>query len=280
MIWLYALVACVCYAVAVGLCCLWWLPLLQRFSQQWIEHHLNKLDSIALPEARIRHGLFLLELVVIPSIIFLGFKFIGIALSLTLLGIFLHMRALVLEWVIECRERLLNRQVLGFTTGVLSMARGGLGLSSSVQVLASESDMPLQRYLRQVSTDFNHGRPFSEALDAARESLRLGSFSLLVSSINCAHERGSSIEAALAGVQESLEHRDHADRQLRSKTANARMTLLILAVMPIVFLAIFSLQPSWLRQIFEAELGKKLLAVSLASMYIGCAWARKLLILK
>ena len=163
----------------------------------------------------------------------------------------------------------------------MGLTRGGLSLAQAFDTIAQETPKPLGRQVTRIANEHRRGRPLVDAIDAVREQLRIDAFSLLVTSIACALKQGASLESSLLGVQESLEHRDHAERQLYAKTSNARMTILILSgTTPAFFLMFWFMTPDTTLLIFKTEAGKKLVAVILLLMYVGIAWSRKLLNLK
>jgi len=270
--------ACAC---SVWFAWRWYLPLIRRVSQTSIDSLLARTGEIGFDEHLFRTRMFAIEAVLLVGLVWLGWGYTGFVLGMTLLAIGYHLRGIILAWIIESRERLLRRQTLSLTTGLQGLVRGGLGLAQSIDALARETPLPLGMQLARVANDYRRGRPLIEALNAVRSSLRLDAFSLLVTSINCALKQGSSLEASLGGVQESLEHRDHAERQLSAKTSSARATILILSLTPPGFFAMFWLmQPDSMPLIFHTDNGKMMMAAILGLMYTGVAWAKRLLTIK
>jgi len=275
------LMAAVCYSSAVFLACQWYVPLIRNAFQKPIERQILRATEIGFVEDNLRNTTFALEVLSIIVLSWLAYVYMGFVLSLAVFAIVLHLRSLIFSWMIESRERLLRSQTLGFTTGIMGLTRGGLNLSQAFETIATETAKPLGNLVIRIANDHRRGRPLAEAIDAVRVQLRLDSFSLLVTSITCALKQGSSLEASLLGVQESLEHRDHAERLLYSKTSSARATILILSgTTPGFFLLFWFMMPNSINLIFQTEAGKKLVAAVLLLMYGGIAWSRQLLNIK
>lgn len=269
--------ASVCIALAVGFASRWHLPRLQAWWQKPLEPLLRQAAQLGFHDQHLRAVCFLIDSAVIVALVWLTLRYTGAVLGCSLGAIYFHLRLLILAWLIEKRQRILRSQVLGFSTGLQGLMQGGLGLAAAVETLARQTPAPLGVQIRRVAIEFRHGRPLAEALNAARQTLRLDAFALLITSITCALRQGASLELSLAGVQETLEHRDHADRQMRAKTASQRTTILILACMPVLFFAMFWLMMSESMQLlFTLPLGRTILASILALMYMGAAWARRL----
>lgn len=273
--------ACVSVAICVWLFWIWCIPVLRSAIQKPIEPLLVRAGNIGFNERQFRKRLFIGESLVVGFLIWSTLAYMGLILGFTVMAIVYHLRALILAWVIETRERMLRSQTLSFTTALQGLVQGGMTLAPAVEALARETPAPLGKQVSRVSTEFRRGRPLMESLSEVRETLRLDAFSLLVTSIVCALKQGASLQASLAGVQEALEHRDHAERQMRAKTSGARSTILILACTPPGFFIMFWLMMSGSMQlIFTTDHGKLMLAGILGLMYIGIAWARRLLMLK
>jgi tight adherence protein B len=267
-------IAVVC-AVLFGV--LWYTPLLRGLSQRPIEHLLKRAGCIGFDEQQLRTRLFLLEAAALGGLTWATWNHLGIVLGLTVFAVGYHLRALALEWVVHSRERLLRSQTLSITSALQGLVQGGMGLAPAVELLARQTPAPLGLEIRRIAIEFKHGRPLMDAVGDVREKLQLDAFSLLVTSIICALKQGSALNASLAGVQEALEHRDYAERQMRSKTSAARSTIIILACTPPGFFILFGLMmPGSMTQMFTSMYGHWMLAGILGLLYVGVAWARKL----
>lgn len=270
-------------SVAMGFWLFWFwcIPVLRSAFQKPVEPLLVRAGNIGFNERLLRKRLFVGEAIVVGVLIWATLVYVGWILGFTLMCIAYHLRGLVLALVIETRERRLRSQTLSLTTALQGLVQGGMTLAPAVETLARETPAPLGTQINRISTEFRRGRPLMESLSEARETLRLDAFSLLVTSIVCALKQGASLQASLAGVQEALEHRDHSERQMRAKTSGARSTILILACTPPAFFVMFWFMMSGSMQlVFTTDYGKWLLAGILGLMYVGIAWARRLLVLK
>lgn len=267
-----------CAATAAFLAYWWYLPMIRSALQKPIERSLKRSGEIGFDENHFRNVSFAFEVVVIGGILWGGYAYMETVLALTVLGISFHLRTLVFEWIVETRERLLQSQTLAFTASLTRLTSTGLNLSQALETVAIEIPLPLGRQVQRIAMEHRHGLPLAESIDTVRTQLRLDSFSLLVTSITCALKQGASLEASLAGVQESLKNRADSERQLFAKTSNARSTILILAcTTPGFFLMFWLMMPESMGIIFQTSTGQKMLAAILVLLYSGIAWSRKLL---
>ncbi len=265
-------------ALGVWLSWQWWLPMLQQVSQRLINESLVRLGEIGFNEQKVRFRLFLFEAALMVVIGVGYWQYMGIVLTLVVVGIYFHVRSLVLCFFIDRRERLLRRQTLSLTVGLHGLTQSGLSLPQAIVQITSQTPAPLGWQMQKVASNYRLGRPLSESISEVRSKLRLDAFSLLVTSITCSLKQGTPLGQALMGVQEALEHRDQVERQLSAKTSSARASILILAVSPLFFLLLFAVwQPDFLELLFNRASGKLLLALFLCLLYGGIAWGRSLL---
>jgi len=270
-----------CVALASYFACLWYIPSIRNSLQKPIEASLLRAGKIGFDSENIRNVTFAIEVLTMLFLLWASYVYMGVVLGATLFAISIHFRTLILAWIIETRERLLRVQTLSFTVGLMGLTRGGLSLSQAFDKISSDTPKPLGIQVQRIAMEHRRGRPLAEAIDAVRAELCLDSFSLLVTSITCALKQGSSLEASLAGVQDSLEHRAAAERQLFAKTSSARATILILSgTTPGFFLLFWLMMPDSMDIIFLTAAGKKMMAAILVLLYSGIAWSRHLLNIK
>jgi tight adherence protein B len=265
------------FALALWFAWRWYIPFVQRISQRPIASQLIRARELGIDANKLGVFLFVLESFALAVLIWGTFAYAGLILGGTLIAIAYHIRSLALSMILERRERVLRQQTLSFATGLSGLVRGGLGLVPAIDTLIRETPAPLGTEIGKIIRDYHRGRPLIESIDAVRSSLRLDSFSLLTTSITCSQKQGAPLSQSLAGVQEALEHRDQAERQLTAKTSNARRTILILACTPPGFFLLFWwMQPDAMQLVFSTAEGRRMLAAIIALMYVGIAWAKHL----
>lgn len=270
--------ASISLSVALWLVWRWWLPMIRQTSQRLIDDSLVRMGELGFNEPKLRFGLFLFEASLFLVMGVGYWKYMGLILTIVVVGIYFHLRSLVLTYSIDRRERLLRRQTLSLTAGLHGLTQSGLSLPQAILQIASQTPAPLGKQMQRVASNYRLGRPLNESISEVRSKLRLDAFSLLVTSITCSLKQGTPLGQSLMGVQEALEHRDQVERQLYAKTASARTSILILAVSPLFFLLLFAVwQPDFIELLFNRSSGKVLLALFLSLLYGGVAWGRNLL---
>ena len=112
--------------------------------------------------------------------------------------------------------------------------RCGQGLLQSLSVAAGEVEGPLGEAIGNALKQFAAGVPLSQALRAAEQGLRNRDFGQVVRAIEVFQETGGDVSEALAQVAKAARERDDMRATLSSRTADAQVSAVIVAVMPFV----------------------------------------------
>lgn len=270
-----------CTAIAGYFTWTCYVPILRAACQVPVYNRIKRMREIGFQELLVRELLFIVELSAIVILVVLACSYFTLGLGIVIAFILFNLRNLVLDWIIDRRENLLRSQTLRFASELLSLARTGLNLSQALHEVTLTLPDPMRSILTKAVNDYSMGRPLIDSLNAVRQTTRLDSLSLLITSLVCSHTHGSSLENTLLGTQESLEHHDSISRQIRAKTSNSRMTILILALTPPGFIVMFWLMmPESIDLFFFTTAGKNMLACIALLMYGGISWSKSMLLSK
>lgn len=119
--------------------------------------------------------------------------------------------------------------------------RGGASLLDALDQAARAVDGPLQVDLQRVVGAARRGVPLTTVLDGWRRARRSDAVGLFVVACRFAHRHGGRTAPALEGVATALTDRLEVADELRSLTAQARLSAWVLAALPIVGVLGFSL---------------------------------------
>jgi tight adherence protein B len=139
------------------------------------------------------------------------------------------------------REEQLESQLAERVAGVAAALRSGLSLSQAIRFAADEGEPPASAQLWAVVDRESLGVPLEESLErwASEEG---GSDVRLVASVLQLHHRvGGDAPAVLEQVSRTLRQRRAAGREVRSLTAQARLSGTILGLLPVGFFLFMSI---------------------------------------
>jgi len=134
---------------------------------------------------------------------------------------------------------------------IKSSIEAGHSLLRGLQVLVQEFADPLGGEFRTVLEQARLGMPLTRALDELLKRMPEEDLRLLVVAIKVQSEVGSSLGQIVGRLSEIVRTRQRLQQQIRTMTAQSRMSGMVVGLLPVIVLAIFSLvQPGYARVLF------------------------------
>jgi tight adherence protein B len=171
-----------------------------------------------------------------------------------------------------------DEQLADAVGSIAAALRAGRSVPQALEYAADETPPPLADGLREVVREVDVGVPTEVALDRWAASLDTGDARLLAGVIHLHRRSGGDLPSVLDQVVATLHDRRDAAREVRSLTAQARLSGAILGLLPIAFFAFL-----WLtsRSDIEGALGTTAgvaaIAVGLVMEGLAFIWIRALL---
>ena len=206
----------------------------------------------------------------------LGFLLSGLVIAvvvliLTIIGgpAFLNLRS-------RMRARKFEQQLPDMLTLMAGALRAGFSLMQGVDAVSVEVQDPMGRELRRVVSESRLGRQLEDALDDVAERTGSADFAWAVMAIRIQREVGGNLAELLMTVAETMVQRERLRREIKSLTAEGRISAIVLtALSPLLGLAMYVMNPSYMKPLFSELLGQVMLIVALVAMVIGYFWMRK-----
>ena len=159
--------------------------------------------------------------------------------------------------------------------------RAGHSLPSALVNVAEEIPDPVGPEFRQAADEMSYGLPFREAMMHLFQRFPLQDLQFLISAILLQRETGGNLAELLDKTAAVLRSRITLQQKVRVHTAQGRLTGAILIAIPFVaFLLTNLVRPGYTRPLFETEIGRKMIWVTLASMTIGILLIRRIIRVK
>jgi tight adherence protein B len=99
---------------------------------------------------------------------------------------------------------------------------------------------------------------------------------IFITAVLVQREVGGNLSEILDNITTTIRDRFRIRRQLRTYTAQGRLSGMVVAAMPIaVGLIIFLMNPDYIRILFEHPMGKTLLTFGVTMQILGFLWIRK-----
>jgi tight adherence protein B len=176
------------------------------------------------------------------------------------------------------RRAAIDGQLLDAVTAIASALRSGRSLGQALTTAADEADDPLSTILAGTAHAASLGVPMDEALDRFADAVG-GSDVRLVSGVLKVHRRtGGALAASLDDVARTLADRREAARELRSLTAQARLSAAILGLLPLGFFLFLSVVARRdIESAYRTTAGASAIGVGLTLQGAAFVWIRRLL---
>lgn len=154
----------------------------------------------------------------------------------------------------------------------------GSSLVMALRYAADNCSEPLAGELKRTVWDLEAGQGFDEALVKLRERTGGSEFAYLTVAMEIQHQSGGSLTSILDSVSTLLQQTAELKEDLRTKTAQGRLSSRIVTIMPFALLAILALfSPGYLIGFFTTPLGICLFVLAIIFELAGIMLVRRAL---
>ena len=154
--------------------------------------------------------------------------------------------------------------------------RAGHSFLEALDMVAQEVGAPGDEEFGRVVAEIRLGRAVPDAMDALAERIGSEDFKWALLAVNIQREVGGNLAEVLDTVSETMRDRDTIRRQIQVLTSEGRLSVGILAALPIgVALYLAWVNPDYLALLFNNGLGLLMTGVSVILLGLGIFWMRK-----
>jgi tight adherence protein B len=153
----------------------------------------------------------------------------------------------------------------------------GHSMGSSIELIAEQSPEPLAAEFVQVFQQQRLGLHFRDALLQMGTRVPSRDLQFLITAILVQKETGGDLTEILDRASHVIRERVRIEGEVRTRSAQGRLTGWILALLPIVMLGLINLiSPGYSRVLFHDPVGQKLLCAGGALIVLGALIIRKI----
>ena len=154
----------------------------------------------------------------------------------------------------------------------------GLSLAQSVDTIVREGADPIRSEFKRVIVESRLGVTLEDAMEGVADRMQSRDFEWVVMAIRIQREVGGNLAELLDTVSETMTARERLRLEIRSLTAEARFSGIVLGIFPVVFAGILYLvQPDYMGALFQDPLGIVAIIASAIGTFIGFLWLKKIL---
>jgi tight adherence protein B len=154
-------------------------------------------------------------------------------------------------------------------------------MGSSIELVAEQSPEPLASEFVQVFQQQRLGLHFRDALLQMADRVPSKDLQFLITAILVQKETGGDLTEILARASHVIRERVRIEGEVRTRTAQGRLTGWILSLLPVILLALISIiTPDYSTTLFHDPLGQKMLYTGVALIIVGSLIIRKIVDVK
>lgn len=188
--------------------------------------------------------------------------------------------AMPLFYVLYRRQSRFSRFEQGLPPALdlmVSGLRSGHSLISAVNLVARESPEPIGPEFRICFEEQNYGLELRTALDNLARRVPIQDVRIVVTAILIQKETGGNLAEVLDKCSHVIRERFRLRKEIRVRTAQGRLTGLILTLLPIVLgFLMFLVNPKHVSLLWTTPMGLKMLYSSVVMTCIGGLFIRKI----
>jgi tight adherence protein B len=186
----------------------------------------------------------------------LAFLLFGPGLAIVATVVLLASPFIVLKRRSKSRLKKFQEQLPDSLNLLAGSMRAGFSFMQGLEAVAEEASEPIRGELQRAFTESRLGRPIEEALDDAARRMESRDLAWAVMAIRIQREVGGNLAELLDTVAETMAHRERLRREIKSLTAEGRLSAIVLSIFPPAFAAVlYVLQPGYINLLFQATIG-------------------------
>jgi tight adherence protein B len=200
-------------------------------------------------------------------------------LLITILGVMIGVLAPFLFLILRTSRR--RAKFDGQLPDTLQLLGGALqaghSLLQALDTVVKESEEPMSVEFQRVLTEARLGMPLEEALESMAKRMDSRDFEWTVMAVSLQRQVGGNLAELLNTVAQTIRERYSLKRQIKSLSAEGRLSSVILSVLPfIMFFVLLLFNRTFLAPLYTTALGVAMLSASAILMTVGILWMKKI----
>jgi tight adherence protein B len=156
--------------------------------------------------------------------------------------------------------------------------RAGHAFTTGLEMITKECSEPIAGEFRAVFEEQNFGLPLRDAMLNLTDRVPLLDVRFFVTALLIQKETGGNLAEILDGLARVIRDRFRIHREVKTRTAQGRMTAgILLAIPPFMMFALGAANPQYMRPLYEDPVGPVILAIAAVFQVAGAALLWKII---
>ncbi len=179
------------------------------------------------------------------------------------------------EWIyvllkIDRRESAFTNQLGDCLLMVANAMRAGFSFLQAMDLVSREMEPPISDEFKHVMRDISLGASVERALDDMDKRVGSPDFSLVVTAVLIQQQVGGDLAHILDTISDTIQDRIRMRREVRTLTAQGRMSGWVLAALPFALGAFISIvNPSYIEPLFTERIGQMAIGLAVVMVLVG-----------
>lgn len=166
-------------------------------------------------------------------------------------------------------------------TILASSLKSGLSFVQALESVARDGDGEVSLQFRRVLSEVQVGRPLTDSLQDVADRMMSNDFRWTISALSIQRDVGGNLSDILTTTAETIRGRAEIRREIKTLSAEGRMSAYVLVALPILMLLYIQLtRPDDLRLMFTETIGRALMILVVLLIGVGWIWVKKVVEVK
>lgn len=176
------------------------------------------------------------------------------------------------------KRKLFDNQLADSLLIIANSLRSGFSLLQAMEMVSQEMPNPISGEFKLTLREMTYGTSTETALVHLAERVGSKDLELLVTAILIQRQVGGNLAEVLMNIHSTIEDRLRIQLEIKTLTAQGRMSGYIIGFLPFGLIGAFSvLNPSYLKPLFSTPLGLTMLGAGIVAQVIGFLIIRKII---
>ena len=190
-------------------------------------------------------------------------------------GVLVAIVVVMAEWIyvllkINRREASFTNQLGDCLMMVANAMRAGFSFLQAMELVSKEMEPPISDEFKHVMRDISLGASVERALDDMDKRVNSPDFSLVVTAVLIQQQVGGDLAHILDTISDTIQDRIKMRREVRTLTAQGRMSGWVLAALPFALAAFISVaNPSYIEPLFTERIGQMAIGLAVVMVIFG-----------
>jgi tight adherence protein B len=156
--------------------------------------------------------------------------------------------------------------------------KAGYSLNQSIGMVVNETKPPMSDEFRMTLGEIRMGLPEKEAMDNMALRIKSDLFNWVVMAINIQRDVGGNLAEVMDIIANTIREKDRILRQIRSLTAEGKLSAYILIGLPIILAGVLAmLNRSYISVLYTTSMGIVILVFAIVLMIAGIIWILRII---